>query len=202
MLVQILKNIKRKTINLVFNSIRNKGVNNRLEIGYNSIMKCCKLNIQGNNNLVKFGNNCKIVGLNILILGDNNRIELGNNVVINASKENNTVMNVKNGTKIIVGDDSLFSNNIEIHTTDYHGIYDKNGNRTNYDKDIIIGKKVWIGLGCVILKGTTIQDNSVVGASSVVTGKFNKENVIIAGNPAKIIKEEISWSKEALDKLK
>lgn len=53
-------------------------------------------------------------------------------------------------------------------------------------KPIIIGNNVWIGLNSIILKDTTVGDNSIVSAGSVVKGKF-PENSIIQGNPAKVI---------------
>lgn len=46
---------------------------------------------------------------------------------------------------------------------------------------------MWIGLNALILKGTIIGDNCVVGAGAVVKGKF-PANCVIAGNPAKIVK--------------
>ena len=46
----------------------------------------------------------------------------------------------------------------------------------------------FIGANSIILKGTTLGKNCVVGAGSVVSGKF-PDNVIVAGNPARIIKE-------------
>ncbi|MEI6285442.1 MAG: DapH/DapD/GlmU-related protein [Bacillota bacterium] len=54
-------------------------------------------------------------------------------------------------------------------------------------KEVIIGDNVWIGWGAIILKGVEIGNNSIVAAGSVVTGKF-PDNVIIAGNPAKVVK--------------
>ena len=39
-------------------------------------------------------------------------------------------MNALGGTSITIGDKALFSNNIEIHTTDYHKMYDEHGNIT------------------------------------------------------------------------
>jgi acetyltransferase-like isoleucine patch superfamily enzyme len=52
---------------------------------------------------------------------------------------------------------------------------------------IVIKQNVWIGANCLILKGVTIGENSVIGAGSIVT-KDIPANVIAVGNPAKIIK--------------
>ena len=51
----------------------------------------------------------------------------------------------------------------------------------------MIGNDCFIGMNSIILKGTTLGNNVIVGAGSVVHGHF-PDNVIIAGNPAKIVK--------------
>ncbi|ASG66427.1 galactoside O-acetyltransferase [Idiomarina piscisalsi] len=53
-----------------------------------------------------------------------------------------------------------------------------------------IGNNVWIGMKASILSGVTIGDGCVVGAHSLVTRSFN-ENTVIAGIPAKLIKERL-----------
>lgn len=54
-------------------------------------------------------------------------------------------------------------------------------------KPVVIGKNCWVGGKAVILPGVTIGDNVVVGAGSVVT-KDIPNNVVVGGNPAKIIR--------------
>jgi acetyltransferase-like isoleucine patch superfamily enzyme len=54
-------------------------------------------------------------------------------------------------------------------------------------KPVIIGDNVWIGMHALILKGVTIGDNSVVAGGAIVTRPV-PANVVVAGNPARIIK--------------
>lgn len=59
------------------------------------------------------------------------------------------------------------------------------------NKRIVIGDNCWIGSGTVILAGVEIASGCVIGANSVVTKSF-PENCVIAGNPAKVIKQRIA----------
>lgn len=56
-------------------------------------------------------------------------------------------------------------------------------------KGVIIGEKCWIGMNSVILPGVTLGDHTVVGAGAIVTKSFLEGYCVIAGNPAKKIKE-------------
>ncbi len=57
---------------------------------------------------------------------------------------------------------------------------------------ITIGPHVWIGFRCTILKGVTIGEGAIIGANSVVTRDI-PPFTIAAGNPAKVILEEVQW---------
>jgi len=74
-------------------------------------------------------------------------------------------------------------------------IISANHNFDNYSthlkaKPIIIGNNVWIGTNVVILPEVHIADGIVVGAGSVVTKSFTVPNCVIAGNPARVIKDK------------
>lgn len=56
-------------------------------------------------------------------------------------------------------------------------------------KDIHIGNSCWIGMNIVILPGVTLGNHTIVGAGSIVTKSFSEGNCIIAGNPAKKIRD-------------
>lgn len=62
--------------------------------------------------------------------------------------------------------------------------------------DVYIGKNCFIAVGAIIMPGVTIGDEVVVGAGSVVT-KNVPSNCIVAGNPAKIIRQGIRMNDKA-----
>jgi NDP-sugar pyrophosphorylase family protein len=81
----------------------------------------------------------------------------------------------------------MLASGVYITDSDWHGIYD----RLDYiggSEPVVIGNNVWLGDSSIICKGTTIGDNSIIGAGSVVT-KDIQANVIAAGNPAKVIRK-------------
>lgn len=97
------------------------------------------------------------------------------------------------GTRIVIGDGCLFSSDITFRTGDSHSIMDWKGRRTNLSRDIIVGSHVWICHKVIVNKGVKIGNNSVIATGSVVTKSVMEENVIVAGNPAKIVKRNIRW---------
>lgn len=166
-------------------------------------LKDSRIIIKGKGNTIIIGSNCNITGLRVLMYGNNNFLQIGNGMTINASKVQPTVINVIGGKSIFFGENCLLSNNIEIHTSDYHAIYSlSDGIRSNPDADIKIGNNVWIGLGTIILKGSKIGNDVVIGAKSVVAGHYKDNNIAIVGNPARIIEnKKICWTKERKDQL-
>ena len=93
---------------------------------------------------------------------------------------------------IRIGDHALIAGHVQIQDIDGHPL-DAAKRRahepTPYEAiaPVSIGDDVWIGTGAVILKGVVIGDRSVVGARAVVT-KPVPPDVVVAGNPAKIVR--------------
>lgn len=95
--------------------------------------------------------------------------------------------------EISFGDNCLLSWNILVMDTDAHPVYDEDGTHINDDQPITIGNKVWIGCRSTILKGTVVADGCIIGAGALLNKKFSNKNCIIAGNPVRIVKENVWW---------
>lgn len=90
------------------------------------------------------------------------------------------------GAKIKIGQGCYIGPNVAIITSN-HDLYDLD--KHSCAKEVIIGKKCWVGYGAVILPGVVLGDNTIVGANAVVTRSFTEGNVVLGGIPAKIIKK-------------
>jgi acetyltransferase-like isoleucine patch superfamily enzyme len=87
---------------------------------------------------------------------------------------------------IFIGDDALIGHNVVLATLnhDLNPVHRKD----LIPRSIHIGNNVWIGSNSTVLGGVTIGNNAVIAAGSVVT-KNVPENTVVAGVPAKVIKE-------------
>lgn len=117
-------------------------------------------------------------------------LEIGNNFHIPATA---TIICYK---RISFGDDVLVGWNFEATDGDAHKIYKKEdlSIRTNPNKEIIVGNKVWFGADVRLYKGIAIANNTVVAAGTrIYKNDVNCENCIIGGNPIQVIKKDVSW---------
>ncbi len=126
------------------------------------------------------GHGTKISGNGNLVFGHNFNITAETSIVCNH--------------EITFGNDVLFSWECLVMDTDFHKVIDKKLNCINKDKPIIIGDRVWIGCRCTILKGSVIGNDTVIAANTAINKPIETSNVIIAGNPTNIVKENITWS--------
>lgn len=153
------------------------------------------IKIKGDNNVINIRSNTAnhIKSLRIKAVGSNNIIDIGKNIVMSDGVDIDFA-NTCN-LKLNIGDNCLFGQNIKFMLGDHHNIYcSKNLKKINSPQNgIEIGNNVWLARNVTILKDSKISSYSVVGYGSIVTKKFEKENVLIAGIPAKVVKEGISW---------
>ena len=89
--------------------------------------------------------------------------------------------------KIYIGDHSMLGPNVTLATANHPIEPSLRERGLQYNKDIHIGRNVWIGAGVIVVPGVTIGDNSVIGAGSVVTRDI-PEGVVAVGNPCRVLR--------------
>lgn len=111
----------------------------------------------------------------------------GNNVLVTA---NSSIVCVK---KITVGADTLISWDVLIMDTDFHKLFNSNGEQVNNPKEIIIGDHSWICCRSLILKGAMLPSDFVIAAGSIITSKLTDKSNCIVADAGRVIKEDVTW---------
>lgn len=110
-------------------------------------------------------------------------ITFGNNIHINNG------FSVVSENKITIKDNVLIGYNCNITDSNFHDLEIYKRSETDPEpKEVVIDNNVFIGNNVTILKGVRIGENSVIATGSIVTKSF-PENVVIGGNPAKVVRE-------------
>lgn len=115
-----------------------------------------------------------------------NKVVIGEHVSIYSP--NSTSIDVRKPWMVKIGDYCKITSGVTILAHDYSISVPRRmfGNFVGGTLPVTIGNNVFIGTKATILMGTTIGDNSIIGANSVVKGEF-PEGAVIAGNPARVI---------------
>ncbi|VBB09320.1 Hypothetical protein LUCI_4610 [Lucifera butyrica] len=133
------------------------------------------------NGIVKFGADVHLSaapGATIILGSRNNgKIDINSRTTISAHE------------RITIGSDCMLSWDILIMDSNVHPIVEP---PTRMNSPIHINDNVWIGCRATILKGVTIGQGAVVGAAAVVVRDV-PDKTIVAGNPAKVVKENVCW---------
>lgn len=168
------------------------GNNNEVVIK-NSTLISTVIRIRGNNNRLVINEGCFIGRqCSFWLEGNGNSIVVGKKTTMTQKCHFNAQ---EHNTQIIIGEDCMFSNTIVVRTSDSHPIYDNDGVRLNPAKNVKIGNHVWIAPSSVVMKGAEINDGCVVGSHSMVN-KIIPKNCLVVGMPARIVKENIHWTRE------
>jgi acetyltransferase-like isoleucine patch superfamily enzyme len=206
----LISRIRRK-LQSIFFPVKLSGSNTLENHGF---LENVEFDVIGSNNTIIIGKDCQILNLKIYIRGNGHRlliqdcvqikqgliwfedtdnlIQIGRNTTIEGAHIAVTEAN----HSIIIGEDCMFSHGIGIRNGDSHSIISNETNeRINPAENIELKNHVWIGADVTILKGVTIEENSIIGTKSLVTKNIQK-NAIAAGVPAKVIRTDVTWSRD------
>ena len=157
------------------------------------------INIFGDNNSVIIKDGFYLSSQLNLIIGQNHPYfgkVINSKFLIdkNTSVESMQYVTFNSNTYCNIGENCMLASNITIFNTDAHPVFNKDTREIiNKVNGVEIGRHCWLGTNSTILKNTQIADDCIVGWGSVVSGKHLTPNCAIAGNPAKVVKENITW---------
>lgn len=170
------------------------GNNNTIEIAAGAVLSSCLIKISGNNNQVIIGTDAYIEGAELWIEDNHQEINIGSKTYIG---HNTHLACTEDGHKILIGSNCMISSNVQIRTGDSHSILSIDQRRINPARDVIVSDHCWLGQGARVLKGVMLGKDSIVAQGAIVTGSF-ESNVIVAGVPAKVVKNNVSWDSRRL----
>lgn len=151
------------------------------------------IRFEGNNSLVYLSSTNGFYPLNLQIYQDS---------LFYIGKNNNLTptvnINLQEHQNIIIGDDGIIGSNVNIRTSDAHPIYSNDSKkRINHSKSVYIGDHVWLGHQAYIDKGSVIGSGAIINNNSYVEGNIMLEsNNLYSGNPVRIIKSDVFFTKE------
>lgn len=116
------------------------------------------------------------------------RCDYGCNIFLGEDCFINFNCTILDEAKVIIGNNAFLGPNVSIYTACHPLEPEKRNKFIEWAEPVTIGNNVWIGGNVTILPGVTIGDNVVIGAGAIVTKSF-PSNVVLGGNPARIIKK-------------
>ena len=141
---------------------------------------------------ISIGESCVFAkGCEVLARG---KLEIGSGFTM----EKDGLISADYESPIKIGNDCMCSLSVHIWSNNSHALLDlnvKENTRTLRKHYVNIGNHVWLGDKTTVLYNAEIGDNSIVGACSLVNKSF-ANNCVIAGNPAKVMKENYSWDRK------
>lgn len=110
------------------------------------------------------------------------------------------VIDARNGGSVVVESDQLWAADVYVATDDMHRLADRRtGERLNpFGADIHIGRHVWLCKDAVVTGHVDIGEGAVVGMRSVVRGQKVPAHTVVAGVPARVVREDVDWSLDDL----
>ena len=172
--------------------IRDHGKNNTVKLPQKFKCNNALISIKGNNNIIEIEENFAYISIEVESFGgkDNLTIDVGNRTTF----MNTHITCFEDNSSVIIGEDCIFSYDTVLYNTDGHPIYAIDGDEPlNRASHIKLGNHLWIAHSAVVLKNVELADNIIIGRNALVTKSFMQKNCVLAGLPAKIVKENVRW---------
>ncbi|ADU32239.1 sugar O-acetyltransferase [Evansella cellulosilytica] len=118
----------------------------------------------------------------------NIRFDYGYNTYVGENFYANFDCTILDVCEVRFGDNCMLAPGVQIYTATHPLQPTERNSGKEYAKPITFGNNVWIGGSAIINPGVTVGDNAVIASGAVVT-KDVPNNVVVGGNPAKILKE-------------
>lgn len=134
----------------------------------------------GENAHLKLNGRFTMHGHSSIMVHKNAIFEIGNNTYLNGGS-------IDCSHRITIGNDCAIADNVRLVDESWHAVCSQ-----QVGGEINIGNNVWIATGAMILPGVKIGDGAIVAAGAVVT-KDVPPRCMVAGVPAKVVKENIEW---------
>lgn len=173
--------------------IQIQGKSNQIAINNGTVIKST-IRIKGDNNQVIIKDKAYITEVELFVEGNNCVVEIGAGTFVGRYTH---IACTEDNSMIMIGASCMISSNCHIRTGDSHSILDFNNCRINPADSVQIGDHCWLGEGVRILKGVRMGNNAIVATGAVVTKPISN-NVLVAGVPARVIKECVCWNEHRL----
>jgi acetyltransferase-like isoleucine patch superfamily enzyme len=194
--------------------IRRAGTGHRLDLG-DALLHRCQIELSGSGHTLILGPGARLWDVTLRLVGEKHTCIIGSGarlrgghfliedhsgrLEIGANTTLITPMVVcSEGGAIRVGSDCLVAYGLDLRNSDGHSVLDAaTRRRVNPPADTTIADHVWLGNNCQVLKGVTVGTHSIAAARSVIT-KNVPPHTLVAGVPAKVIREGVDWDHRRL----
>ena len=139
----------------------------------------------GDNATLKINGRFTMHGHSSIMLHKGASLEIGDNTYLNGGS-------IECSAKTVIGSDCAIANGVRIMDNSWHAVSSPDS-MSDVIKDVHIGNKVWLAENCIILPGVTIGEGAIVAAGAIIT-KDVPAKCMVAGVPAKVIKENVEWT--------
>ncbi len=167
--------------------------------------------IEGDDNLLQVAPGVRLA-MTIVIRGHGNRVIIGDDAYLHGFANlitDSALLSVGARTTMVqgslqlheplrleIGEDCMISSQVYVSVSDIHGIRDQaTGDRINPGASVSIGDHVWLGLRTMVMKGAVIGSGAITAAGAIVSGEV-AGNTIVAGSPARMVRDGVVWTRE------